>query len=237
MWLLAVTFFLPWILLWFLSSVSFRIPSPSLLNYSLQTIKIYQLELTDTVSKWRVKCWFIKEVFTSPPFTHSTCPPAQSGAGLCRTPPMTADNGRRRCNALVKETNATPGCAQEGVSRCEELTPCTRNSYRLLWGGLDNSAPQIRSRTLTQVQRRTSKTRGKRAGSQVKGEITAVNGQFNMGNTSERKNICATGDCWYWSKRYKFGLEIRRFLIIRAKMLWNGLSVRAVCKIIQLLVR
>lgn len=37
--------------------------------------------------------------------------------------PMTAGTVRCQCNALVKKTNATLGCIQEGISKCKELTP------------------------------------------------------------------------------------------------------------------
>lgn len=36
---------------------------------------------------------------------------------------MTAGTVRCQCNALVKKTNATVGCIQEGISNCKGLTP------------------------------------------------------------------------------------------------------------------
>lgn len=168
-------FFSSWILLWFLSSLSFRIPSPSLLNYSLQTIKIYQLELTDTFSKWRVKCWFIKKkkIFTSLPFTHSQhLPSLLRVAAEFTSPcsPMTADAVRCQCNALVKKTNATLGRTQEGISKCKEVTPqgtCISSS-EIVWIMM---LLRFKNKKFGQVQRKTTETGGMRGESKTKREI------------------------------------------------------------------
>lgn len=101
--------------------------------------------------------------------------------------PMAAGTVRCQCNALVKKTNATLGCIQEGISKCKELTPLHKELISSSPLKLSEYSPSSESRKkLKQVQRRTTETGGMRGESKRKSDE-----QFNMEKTLERKkNLC-----------------------------------------------
>lgn len=109
--------------------------------------------------------------------------------------PMIAGSVRCQSNALVKNTNATLGCIQEGISNCKGLTALHKElvSSPPLKPSEHSPSPESRMKNLDRCKEGQLRQEGWEVKARERRDEL-----FNMEKSlGEKKKVFATGDCWH----------------------------------------